>query len=259
MTKGRFIDQMGREVQIPNVPLKIVSLVPSITEFLHFLGFDEEVVGITKFCIHPKKWQETKQRVGGTKNLKIQNIIALKPDIVIGNKEENTRDDISALEKKLPIWMSDINSFNDVLEFINAIGLVLKKEDNCKDLIQSLKHGYKQLSQLGKGKEVLYFIWNDPPYIAGKGTFIGAMLEQIGFVNACKEERYPSIDSLPELSPAFVFLSSEPFPFGNKHLSKFQNRFPLANVILVDGEMFSWYGSRMLDAIPYFNDKFKDI
>jgi ABC-type Fe3+-hydroxamate transport system substrate-binding protein len=125
MTQGRFIDQMGREVQIPNTPVKIVSLVPSITELLHFLGFDKEVVGITKFCIHPKKWQETKQRIGGTKNLNIQNIIALEPDIVIGNKEENTREDISALEKKVPIWMSEINSFNDALGFINCMGLVL--------------------------------------------------------------------------------------------------------------------------------------
>jgi len=258
MTQGRFIDQMGREVQIPNTPVKIVSLVPSITELLHFLGFDKEVVGITKFCIHPKKWQDTKHRIGGTKNLNIQNIIALEPDIVIGNKEENTREDISALEKKVPIWMSEINSFNDALGFINCMGLVLKKEDNCRDLIQSLKHGYKELIHLGKGREVLYFIWNDPPYIAGKATFISAMLEQIGFVNACKEERYPSIDNLSEYSPALVFLSSEPFPFGNKHLSEYQKRFPNADVILVDGEMFSWYGSRMLDAIPYFNNKFKD-
>jgi hypothetical protein len=84
------------------------------------------------------------------------------------------------------------------------------------------------------------------------------MLEQIGFVNACREERYPSIDNLSEYSPDLVFLSSEPFPFGNKHLSEYQKRFPNADVILVDGEMFSWYGSRMLDAIPYFNNKFKD-
>lgn len=255
----RFRDQLDRDVLIKRKPKRIISIVPSITELLYFLGFEDEVIAITKFCVHPQEWFETKERIGGTKSLKIQNIIDLKPDLVIGNKEENTKEDISLLEKKVPVWMSDINSFDDALDFIKRLGSILNKEALCNDLVRTLNSAFERLKDLGKKRTAIYFIWNNPAYIAGSGTFISGMLEQIGFINACKDSRYPATDKLPILNPEFVFLSSEPYPFEEKHRRYYQQCYPNAKILLVDGEMFSWYGSRMLKAIDYFEEKFRNI
>ena len=93
MNTRTFVDQLNRDVRINKEPKRIVSLVPSLTEFFHYLGFDEEIIGITKFCIHPNIWFEQKERIGGTKRLNIDRIRALGPDLIIGNKEENTKED----------------------------------------------------------------------------------------------------------------------------------------------------------------------
>jgi ABC-type Fe3+-hydroxamate transport system substrate-binding protein len=259
MNKGTFVDQLKRDVRLKNKPNRIVSLVPSLTEFLHFLGLEDEVVGITKFCIHPKIWFEQKERVGGTKRLNIDKIKALEPDLIIGNKEENTKEDISALEKFAPVWMSDVNSFEDAIEMINQLGIVLSKEQVCLKLVDDLKIAYSDLKNLGKNLAVLYFIWDKPSFVAGRATFIDSIIQILGFNNIAHLERYPDIDALGDCEPHYVFLSSEPFPFEAKHLQKYQSRFPSAKIILVDGEMFSWYGSRMLLAADYFQNKLKEM
>jgi ABC-type Fe3+-hydroxamate transport system substrate-binding protein len=113
-----------------------------------------------------------------------------------------------------------------------------------------------------KGKTALYFIWNEPGYVAGKNTFIDSMLSECGLKNATRETRYPEVplasDSYRE-QPDFVFLSSEPFPFEEKHIETFQNRYPNSKIVLVDGEMFSWYGSRLKDAPKYFQELLSSI
>jgi ABC-type Fe3+-hydroxamate transport system substrate-binding protein len=233
-------------------------LVPSQTELLHYLGLENEVVGITKFCIYPTEWFKSKIRVGGTKQLKINEILALKPDLVIGNKEENTKEDIEELEKNgISVWMSDINSFDEALEMIYQIGVLCGKESQAADLVRQIKIGFEEILQIGKGRSVLYFIWDEPTYVVGKNTFIDSVLTKIGFVNHCNLNRYPEITELKNPNPDFVFLSSEPFPFTEQHLEKFQKLFPEAKVKLVDGEMCSWYGSRMLASVGYFSTVLK--
>ena len=134
--KGKtFVDQLKREVFISDKPIRIVSLVPSITDFLHYLELENEVVGITKFCIHPKAWYDSKQRVGGTKTINLNAIDNLKPDLIIGNKEENTKEDIQKLSNKYPVWMSDVNSFEDAIDMISRLGEVLGKINQCSLLV----------------------------------------------------------------------------------------------------------------------------
>jgi len=227
-------------------------LVPSQTELLHYFGLEEEVVGITKFCIHPKEWFETKTRVGGTKQLKLEFIRSLQPDLIIGNKEENTKEDIEALEKEFPVWLSDINSIEDALNMIHSIGEMTGKEKDASDLVQAINDSFSTVSSLGQRKKVLYFIWHEPAFVVGRNTFIDAMLSQLGFENACTKSRYPSLDELTELQPDYIFLSSEPFPFTEQHISYYKKLFPRSKILLVDGEMFSWYGSRMKIAPTYF-------
>ena len=157
MKTRTFIDQLNRNVRINSAPQKIVSLVPSLTEFLHYLGLEKEVVGITKFCIHPNSWFEQKERIGGTKRINIERIKAIQPDLVIGNKEENTKDDISALDGFAPVWMSDVNSFNDAIEMIQKLGLVLSKEKACNDfsIRQTRQPGDARQIQLAKCTELI--------------------------------------------------------------------------------------------------------
>lgn len=255
MEKRIFVDQMGRSVYVPIYPKRIVSLVPSQTELLHYFGLEKEVVGITKFCIHPDSWFKSKTRIGGTKQLKIDQIIGLNPDLVIGNKEENTQEDILALEKNgIPVWMSDINSFDEALEMIEQVGLICGKKQEAIKLTTEIAQGFNEIASIGKGRSLLYFIWDEPSFVVGKNTFIDSMLEKIGFVNVCNLSRYPNLSELPTPTPDLIFLSSEPFPFTEQHLEKYQNLFPSSKIMLVDGEMFSWYGSRMLEAIRYFSN-----
>src|SRR5438105_265149 len=117
-----FTDQLGNQLHIDQHPRRIVSLVPSQTELLFDLGLQEEVIGITKFCVHPYHWHQTKTRVGGTKDIKLEVIDQLKPDLVIANKEENTREQITSLQSLYPVWISDVNTLQDALEMIRSIG-----------------------------------------------------------------------------------------------------------------------------------------
>ena len=259
MNTRTFIDQLNRNVHINNTPKRIISLVPSLTEFLHYLGFDKEVIGITKFCIHPTIWFEKKERIGGTKRLNIDRIKALEPDLIIGNKEENTKEDVTALESFAPVWMSDVNSFDDAIEMIKQLGLVLSKEYACTKLVHDIESSYSTIRDLGKNLSVLYFIWDKPSYVAGQVTFIGSIIETLGFNNHAHLERYPDVHDLGDCEPNYVFLSSEPFPFEEKHREKYQSRFPNSKIIFVDGEMFSWYGSRMLPAADYFKKNLKEL
>lgn len=253
MEKRIFVDQMGRSVEVPISIKRIVSLVPSQTELLHYFGLENEVVGITKFCIHPDSWFKSKTRIGGTKQLKIDEIIALKPDLIIGNKEENTKDDIEKLEQNgLSVWMSDINSFDEALEMIEQVGLMCGKEQEALKLLTKIIHGFKEISSIGEGRGLLYLIWDEPSFVVGKNTFIDSIIEKIGFINACDLSRYPNLSELPNPNPDLIFLSSEPFPFNEQHIEKYQKLFPNSKIIFVDGEMFSWYGSRMLESVRYF-------
>jgi ABC-type Fe3+-hydroxamate transport system substrate-binding protein len=229
-----------------------VSLVPSQTELLAYLGLENNVVGITKFCIHPREWYHTKRRIGGTKNLKIQEIIELKPDLIIGNKEENTKLDIESLADRFPVWMSDVNSVDDALIMIKEIGELTNTVQKATKLSQEINQNFQSLSRIGNNRKVLYCIWDDPTMTAGRETYIHSILSKIGFVNVIEQSRYPAITADIDLQPEVVLLSSEPFPFTDNHVKKYQNIFPNADVQLVDGEMFSWYGSRMLEAIAYF-------
>ncbi|MCO6360131.1 ABC transporter substrate-binding protein [Roseivirga pacifica] len=247
-------DQMGRSVEVPELPQRIVSLVPSQTELLYDLGLGDRVVGVTKFCIHPKDWRKTKTIVGGTKNYRFDKIDTLNPDLIIGNKEENEREGIEQLAQLYPVWMSDIYTLADAFEMMRGVGEITGVQDRVEQLIADMKGGFSQLESKKTGKRVLYLIWQKPYMAAGSQTFIDEMLKACGFVNAISEGRYPAltVEEIPALKPDLIFLSSEPYPFKEKHLKALQAIAPNSEVKLVDGEMFSWYGSRLRLATAYF-------
>ncbi len=255
------IDQMQRQVVVPERAIRIISLVPSQTELLVDLGLQDRIVGLTKFCIHPEGFKREKTIVGGTKNVNIDKVRALQPDLIIGNKEENFQADIEALEKEFPVWMSDITTLEDAYEFMKLIGELLDVDST--PMIHEIQTKFNELKESlknnSKRHKVAYLIWNNPVMLAGKETFINHLLEFLEFENACKETRYPEVDlkSLGKLD--FLFLSSEPYPFKEKHLDEFRTLFPETEVILVDGEYFSWYGSRLLGAPKYFKELLEEL
>jgi ABC-type Fe3+-hydroxamate transport system substrate-binding protein len=247
---------MGNRIQLSHNPIRIVSLVPSQTELLFDLGLNDEVAGITKYCIHPSHWQSKKTVVGGTKNFQIEIIDRLKPDLIIGNREENTKGGIEELSKKYPVWMSEIYTLDDALKMIEGIGTLVSRPEKSRQIISEIRIGLDAIKKF-PAKKVLYLIWRKPWMAAGQNTFIRSMLEKIGLQNCLPENsRYPELsnDELKTLNPEVVFLSSEPYPFKEKHIEEIQGILPNAKVMLVDGEMFSWYGSRLVRACHYFND-----
>ncbi len=251
MIQNVFIDQLGRELILSSKPLRIVSLVPSQTELLFHLGMDSRVVGITKFCIHPQDWYQSKTRVGGTKTIHIERVKELKPDLILANKEENTKEDIALLEEIAPVWISDVNSFDDAISMIHCFGEILGCENAANKQITEITSAFEN-KQGFKSSKALYLIWKDPDYCAGKGTFISSMMEKAGFINVCELPRYPEIGTFEMPQPEYILLSSEPYPFKEKDRDDYLRRFSSSKVVLVDGEMFSWYGSRMRLAAKYF-------
>lgn len=252
-----FTDQLQRTVAMPVwPPRRIISLVPSQTEYLADLGLDDEVVGITKFCIHPRKWFELKTRIGGTKTLNIPKIVALKPDLIIGNREENELSQISLLEKAFPVWMSDIYTLQDALDMMTALGALCDREHASNIISSKVEAAFSQLSAPVKLKRAAYLIWRKPYMAAAGQTFIDQMMEKAGFENVFRHlSRYPEVSEqmLAEAHPEVLLLSSEPYPFKEKHLTELKTVCPNAEVILADGELFSWYGSRLLGAPAYFD------
>ena len=248
-----YIDQLNSTILLDSTPKRIVSLVPSQTEFLFDIGLEDQVVGITKFCIHPSHWLKTKTIVGGTKNVDIKKVRSLKPDLIIGNKEENTKEDIEALREMSPVWMSDIFNLEDALEMMSSIGEIVGKQEETQELVDNIKGQFDSFKPENLKLSVLYLIWRKPYIGVANDTFIDDMLKRCRFKNILSEQtRYPVLENLSELNPDVLFLSSEPYPFKEKHIQELHEIFPNAKIKLVDGEMFSWYGSRLSESVDYF-------
>lgn len=228
--------------------------MPSQTELLHSLGLDEEVCGITKFCIHPAEWFRTKTRIGGTKQLNIEQITALQPDLIIANKEENQKEQVEALMQHFPVWVSDINTLEDACAMIDDVGGITGRVEEARRLCLEIQQQFNKLLPIPP-IPTAYFIWRNPWMVAGGDTFTHQMMQHCGFQNVfAQTPRYPEIspDMLSETK--LILLSSEPYPFKEKHIEEISKFAPRATIHLVDGEMFSWYGSRLLEAPAYFNE-----
>ncbi|MBY0486870.1 MAG: helical backbone metal receptor [Flavobacteriaceae bacterium] len=263
-------DQLATLHTFETTPIRIISLVPSQTELLYDLGLEESIVGITKFCVHPFHLKATKTIVGGTKKVNFDKIAALQPDIIIANKEENTKEIVEELAKICPVWVTDIITIEDNLQMISDFGQLFNKRTEAQKIIDKINFAYADFIDFVKdkpSKKVAYFIWANPYMVAGNNTFINEMLKLNNFENIYqnREERYPEIIEQKmriQGDPDIVFLSSEPFPFSDDHAFELGRYTHHATTIFVDGEMFSWYGSRLLKAFAYFKNmhtRFNDI
>lgn len=248
-------DDLGRTLSVVSSN-RIISLVPSLTEMLFDLGLESRIVGVTKFCVRPARARRIARAIGGTKQFDFDQIRHLQPDLIIANKEENDKEGIQRLMQDYPVYVSDIYDLKDAFRTIHHIGSMTGCSTSTDRIVDSIQKNFAQVRHIYQGS-VLYFIWQSPYMVAASHTFIDHILTWLGFENAAKSlDRYPEL-SLPawqELRPDYVFLSSEPYPFRDKHVQDFKAIFPHAEILLVDGEMFSWYGSRLQYAAEYFMD-----
>ncbi|MFI8378623.1 ABC transporter substrate-binding protein [Leeuwenhoekiella sp. NPDC079379] len=256
-------DQLGRRIQIKELPKRIVCLVPSLSELLVDLGLSESLVGVTKFCVHPHSLRTEKEVVGGTKTIHKHKIAALNPDFILCNKEENTQDIVTACEAIAPVYVSDINSFDDFYVFLSHLGALFNIQEKTASFILDIKikrEAFRRKTADFPERKVAYLIWKKPLMVAGRDNFINVLLQELNLRNIFegKEGRYPEIVNLELKSADLVFLSSEPFPFTDQHIQEFQ-AFTNAKISCVDGEYFSWYGSRLLKAFDYFEKLLKSL
>jgi ABC-type Fe3+-hydroxamate transport system substrate-binding protein len=236
------------------IPKRIISLVPSITELLSYLGLEEETVGITKFCVRPEDWFRTKKRIGGTKTLDTDLIVNLKPDLVIANKEENLKEQVELISQTVPVLLTDVSTLEDALQMILDISQITGKRTRGAELHSKMSKDFSSLATLQQ-QTAVYLIWKDPLMTVGGDTYISDLMNRCGFQNVYSgAERYPVIDieDIKTKKPALLLLSSEPYPFTDKHTDYFARQLPGTKIIIVDGEMFSWYGSRLLEVPSYF-------
>lgn len=258
MTK-KLEDQIGTIHTFEITPKRIVSLVPSQTELLFDLGQESKIVGITKFCVHPFHFKSIKKIIGGTKKVHFEKIRLLHPDVIIANKEENTKEIVAELSKICPVWVTNIVTFEDNLKMISDFGKLLDCRTESQKWTDKIEFAYSDFQQFIKDKPVkivAYFIWANPYMVAGNDTFINEMLKLNNFQNIYQDKgRYPDIELKKirlEGNPDYVFLSSEPFPFTDEHAFEIGRFTHHAKTVFVDGEMFSWYGTRLVKAFEYF-------
>lgn len=247
-----FRDQIGREIKIEGRVERIVSTVPSITELIVDLGARDRLLGLTSWCIHPSGLREEKTVIGGTKNLDIEKIRSLKPDLIIANKEENPKEQIEALAKDFPVWVSDVRDVDQAFEMLKLIAELIQAEEAGLKMIENFTKLRKQINAQ-ENLSFLYFIWKDPWMVASSDTYISALLAESGLKNLAPidEGRYPtlSMENIVELNPDRIILSSEPYAFKSLDLQEF-HALGLKS-FLVNGEYFTWYGSRLGKSLDY--------
>ncbi|MFA7446847.1 MAG: helical backbone metal receptor [Weeksellaceae bacterium] len=253
-----LLDQLNRKISIDKTPVRIVSLVPSQTELLVDLGLEHKIVGVTNFCVHPSTIRKDKVVVGGTKSLHYDRIKELNPDIILCNKEENTQEIVEVLSKEYTLHISDVNSMADNYEMIQQYGKLFGVEERASEICKNIQSEVAQFEEFISDKptlKVAYFIWRKPWMVVGENTFINHLIELNKFENVySSQSRYPEVELESLKSADFYLLSSEPFPFKEIHKIEIQEVVENAKFCFVDGEYFSWYGSRMQKAFQYFRE-----
>ncbi|PIC56514.1 iron ABC transporter substrate-binding protein [Sporosarcina sp. P12(2017)] len=258
--KKEIIDHLGRTVVYNFPPKRIVTLCPGITETLFGIGLEKEIVGRTRYCIYPEQAKNV-PAVAGTKDLKLEKIHEVQPDLIIMEKEENTKEMVEILAEFYPVYVAEVQTIGEAYRMITDMGTLTDHEQQSESLVTEIKQAFTELPTLPAAR-VAYVIWQKPYMVAGKDTYINSLLQKLGFITPFVEssDRYPALteEQFKEANLDLVLLSSEPYPFKEKQQIQFQEMLPDSAIQLIDGEMF-WYGVRMLEGAKYFKDFSFDV
>jgi len=253
-----LVDALG-QVHAPAPDARIVCLVPSITELLCDLGLAGKLVGRTGFCVHPRDVVAAIPKVGGTKDVNIEKIRRLAPTHVVVNIDENEKPTVDKLADFVPhIVVTHPNAPRDNLDLVRLMGGLFGAVDAaarwCADF--EMEYTHLRASARGPARTVLYCIWQDPWMTVSQDTYIAAMLAELGWrVPDLGLERYPRFAWSQALVDGLdaVLLSTEPYRFTEAHADALEKQIGIP-VLLVDGEMMSWYGSRALAGLRYLRE-----
>lgn len=240
--------------------MKVVSLVPSITEALFDLGLTKnEVIGRTKFCIHPSEKVKNVPIIGGTKNINIEKIKALQPDLILANKEENVKEQVEALMTDFKVVVTNVENVEDNYYLLKTLGKLFNKEEKAQCFNLKIYDVLNE-AKINSSIKVAYLIWKNPYMTIGSDTFIDKILGEIGFENIFKNrKRYPVIETEDLADVEIIMLSSEPFPFKEKHIEELKLFYPDKKIMIVDGEAFSWYGTHIAKCANYFKELIAEV
>ncbi|MAH84217.1 MAG: hypothetical protein CBB68_07710 [Rhodospirillaceae bacterium TMED8] len=258
----------GSNRHLPILPTdRVISLVPSLTELIIDLGCAKQLVGRTKFCIHPRDAVTSIQIVGGTKQVDFDKIIRLGATHAIVNKDETPKDLADNLATLgLKIVVTHPNKLRENRDLFQLIGGILNASEPSKKMEVSFDKALSDLGQKAKNwtqKQVLYLIWQNPWMSIGRDTYIADVLVNAALnpISHASEARYPVIEINERLlgSIDYILFSTEPFPFSEKHLTNFRETFPehASKAHSINAEMVSWYGSRAIPGLRYLT-KFRD-
>jgi ABC-type Fe3+-hydroxamate transport system substrate-binding protein len=247
----KITDHLNRTVILKSKPERVVSMVPSLTETLADLGLAENLVAVTRFCKYPSNVVNTLPKIGGPKNINLEKIIDLKPDFVVAVKEENNKKQVLSLAEHVPVFVFDINTLEDSFDMLQLLGTIFEIQEISAQWIKRIKEKLEILKPSVVAEKTLYMIWKKPWMAAGKSTFIGSMMQVAGFNNLISG-RYPEISENEMRKADAILLATEPYHFNENDRKQLQEMFSGTRVIIVDGEMFTWYGTHMLKAFDYF-------
>lgn len=231
-----------------------MSLCPSVTETLIDFGAADRIVGITRFCIHPKEVVQTLDRVGGTKDPDLEAIRAKNPDLILLNEEENRREDHDALASDFDVQTSLPKRVTEVPEELRRLGSLVGCEDIAERRAAELEAALETLGATEGSFSYAYLIWRSPWMTVNDDTYVADLIGRAGGMNVfgAAPDRYPTItlDTLAERAPDVVFLPDEPFPFQAKHAAEI----PTGQVELVSGDDCCWHGVRSIRGVELMRD-----
>lgn len=261
----RLIDAMGTEHPPATGVVRIVSLVPSITELLFSLGLQEHLVGRTGFCVHPKGQVRRVSKVGGTKTVDVPKVKKLGATHLIVNVDENPRPVVEEIAQFVPnVIVTHPIEPEDNIRLYRLLGGIFGRESKAEELatafIRELANTRDAAREFEREK-VLYLIWKSPWMTVSRATYISRMLDLVGWdtVPEPAHSRYPSVELSPQIMRGVdvVLLSTEPYSFVDRHIDEIRAELPPGanpQIALIDGGMTSWYGSRAIDGLRYLRE-----
>lgn len=238
--------------------MRIVSLVPSLTETLWELGVGPSLVGVTKFCVHPPQAREQAAVVGGTKDPDVERIRRLQPDLVIADEDENQAEHLEALRAVARVHVTRIQDVADAARELSEIGRLVGREHDAEARAQQIQARAAELrsaASLFAALRIFVPIWRTPLMTIGRNTYMGDLVRLAGgrsvFENAPRKYFETTFDEVRAVEPEGVLLPTEPFHFGEKHRSEFAQALDLSldRVLVVDGQAFTWFGTRTLEGL----------
>jgi len=259
----RAVDDAGRVAQLPAAPARVVSLVPSLTELACALGAADRLVGVTRYCTEPADVIAHLPRVGGTKNPDVDEIRALRPDLVLVNSEENRREDFERLTASgLALFVSFPTGVAAAARSIERLGHVLGTEAAARAMASGIDAALREAAAaVRRRRRVFCPIWRNPWMSFNRDTYAHDLLHCVGGDNVCADlrERYPRVrlEQVAAQRPDVILLPDEPYRFAERHLGSLEllaatPAWREGRIHFVDGPALLWYGPRTAPALQSF-------